>query len=95
VYVKGEDTFIATGQATLIRPTDSWRVPEPYPLVLHCKKCKKQINVQDQRWIVRYDDGFQTARWVPVITKNGTIHVKDELDISDNEQAEGMVDPIF
>lgn len=79
--------LISDGYATLMERTESWRIPEPYPIVLHCKKCKKQCNALDERWLVKYDDGFVTARWIPKLTKQGTIHVSDELDqISDDEE---------
>lgn len=92
IFLKGEGTLISSGFATLIHPLPSWREPEPYPVVLHCKKCRKQTNVLDERWLVQYDDGFVTARWIAKLTKQGTIHVEDEYDKTGDDEDEGLLE---
>lgn len=92
IFLKTDNGIVSDGYATLVERTTSWRQPEPYPIVLRCKKCKKQANALDERWIVEYDDGFRTARWIPKLTKQGTIHVADEYDTPSHDEAEELLD---
>lgn len=89
IFLRTEQGLRSEGFATLINKAPSWRELEPYPIVLHCKKCKTQSNAVDERWKVRFDNGFETARWIPLLTKPGIIHVRDNFDLpSDDEEEE-------
>lgn len=91
IYLKTESARVFSGTAVLIRPEPSWRTPEPYPIVLKCKSCRRQVNAIDQRWLVQYPDGFVTHRWLTTLIKPGTIKIDDD-NISNKEPEELLGD---
>ncbi len=92
IFLRTEQGLVSEGMAILIEKAPSWRGLEPYPIVLHCKKCRTQCNAVDERWKVRFDNGFETARWIPLLAKPGIIHVRDSFDLPSDEEEEGLLD---